>query len=922
MAAEYLLRMFGGLQLVCHDEKVSKFATKRCALILARLAVEPDHRISRDELIEFLWPDVYADVARQRLRQELRRLRESTGDFGRSIRADRQWIELEPDSLTTDIHAFDQTLAAAERATSASAKVILLREAVGMLRGPFLAGYSDPWLVALRRDYEERGRRAWLSLADQLEAIGQADDALAATINAVRQDPLNANANQALIQRLADQGQDARARQAFHEFDALMFRQFGKHAPDSLRASGSVSIAERPSVKPSRPARLFGRDELLVQIETVLSREGACVVLVGPFGIGKRHLLREVVWRVAQSSPLPIQTDHEISGSKDGLVVLDEQLDRDALARRIADAKAKGWRVIARSRVRLGLDEVTEIAVPPLPIPSSNEPSDQAFECPSVQLLLSERGDRFVEDAPYAQRCEVIELARQADGMPFQLRLFANRLRLESPAEVLRSATDNPDPKLQAYVAEALKNLAVAPRDGLIALAFLDGVSIPLAAELVKTSDPSTVWRLLESRGLVVVEDRGSIRRLRVPRPIADAVRQIAGESKLASTYSSLADFAYETSRHLTGPRQDSAFSLLESELENLKNALTWSIAYNPPLAARLVIGMWRTICARGNSAGDGELLLAGAESADGHVDDEHIGMAFAGAAIALNIGGKLERCEAAYLRAIEAFERGALADYLAWVNMNYACLLLKTDPMRGVAFAKTSAERCKHEADRTVASATYAFGLAITGEHAEAVRVAEQVFERRLTSTDVATRARAYGELAEIYAMVGRTEAAKPLLAEGIAQLRQVGIQDWLIEALISAARLADPIDDVDEMLTEAEGIAARMGSTMKQIEIARVRVRRAFSIGDKSQSMSAIERLFHFTRLADLRSELDESLVLLADELARANFNAHANAIRASQGRLVSGPSLPGWEALLSTESPSTRCVLAVALAKEALA
>jgi DNA-binding SARP family transcriptional activator len=44
-------------------------------MLLARLALQPQRRHSREELIELLWPGVDADVGRNRLRQVLSTLR-------------------------------------------------------------------------------------------------------------------------------------------------------------------------------------------------------------------------------------------------------------------------------------------------------------------------------------------------------------------------------------------------------------------------------------------------------------------------------------------------------------------------------------------------------------------------------------------------------------------------------------------------------------------------------------------------------------------------------------------------------------------------------------------------------------------------------------------------------------------------------
>lgn len=281
MSAAFVLRMFGALRLETGTESYTKFPTKRSALILVRLAVSKDHAVGRDELAEQLWPDDFLDLTRLRLRQELRRLRQSIGDLDRCLRTDRQWVEIEPGRLTTDLQIFDEAVTAAQIALDPGAKASRLSEAVGLLNGPFLAGFQEPWVLAIRRDYEEKARRAWLSLADALQALGQTDEALRATMDAVRHAPLDIDANASLIRRYVESGRAAQARQAFREFDAMMFRELGRHAPPSVRSviDERPADAERldagetiPKAAIPRPLPLHGRSELLESIQAALSR--------------------------------------------------------------------------------------------------------------------------------------------------------------------------------------------------------------------------------------------------------------------------------------------------------------------------------------------------------------------------------------------------------------------------------------------------------------------------------------------------------------------------------------------------------------------------------------------------------------------------------------------------------------------------
>src|SRR5205814_5874946 len=80
------------------------------AMLLARLALQPQRRYAREELIELLWPDVELDVGRNRLRQvlsTLRRLLEPPDVPPYSVLiADRQTIALTADAISCDVVEF------------------------------------------------------------------------------------------------------------------------------------------------------------------------------------------------------------------------------------------------------------------------------------------------------------------------------------------------------------------------------------------------------------------------------------------------------------------------------------------------------------------------------------------------------------------------------------------------------------------------------------------------------------------------------------------------------------------------------------------------------------------------------------------------------------------------------------------------
>ena len=73
--AVWQIQLLGGLRATRGNSVIAQFPSRPIAMLLARLALEPQRRHAREELIDLLWPDVDLDVGRNRLRQVLSTLR-------------------------------------------------------------------------------------------------------------------------------------------------------------------------------------------------------------------------------------------------------------------------------------------------------------------------------------------------------------------------------------------------------------------------------------------------------------------------------------------------------------------------------------------------------------------------------------------------------------------------------------------------------------------------------------------------------------------------------------------------------------------------------------------------------------------------------------------------------------------------------
>src|SRR5947207_4030817 len=133
------IQLLGGLRAARGNSVIAQFPSRPTAMLLARLALEPQRRHSREELIELLWPGVELDVGRNRLRQvlsTLRRLLEPPDVAPYSVLdADRQTIALNADAVSCDVREFEQFL-----------RQGAIAQALDCYRGDLLPGFLDEWV--------------------------------------------------------------------------------------------------------------------------------------------------------------------------------------------------------------------------------------------------------------------------------------------------------------------------------------------------------------------------------------------------------------------------------------------------------------------------------------------------------------------------------------------------------------------------------------------------------------------------------------------------------------------------------------------------------------------------------------------------------------------------------------------------------
>ncbi|MFD9813267.1 BTAD domain-containing putative transcriptional regulator [Streptomyces sp. NPDC059080] len=313
--------------------------------VLALLLLQPNTTVPLEQLIDSLWEDEPPEHARTVVQGHVSRLRATLAQGG----ADAYGIELTthgsayllrlPEELI-DAHRFGELVALARPEEAPGDAVPLLREALGLWRGPALTGtVTSPPFAAAAHALEERRLTAVEALGRAHGALGAHEQAAAVLYNAAVNHPLREGLIAGLMRALFRTGRQSDALEWFHRTRRLLNEELGVDPGERLRgayeeilraeearptakpaavsretgagaagaqpgaqvpaqggpasggADGSGRGTAAPRLLPRPPARFLGRERQLAALTAILTdrtpQESPLAVVAGPAGVGK-----------------------------------------------------------------------------------------------------------------------------------------------------------------------------------------------------------------------------------------------------------------------------------------------------------------------------------------------------------------------------------------------------------------------------------------------------------------------------------------------------------------------------------------------------------------------------------------------------------------------------------------------------------
>jgi predicted ATPase/DNA-binding SARP family transcriptional activator len=700
------IQLLGGFRVFVGGRQIPAAAwrRKRAAALVKLLALEPTHRLHREQISDTLWPELDPDAAGNNFRVALhharQRLQSEGGDPAAEVFLDRVGDVISlgpPEQVRVDVDNFEDAVRDAWRSTDPAAADVALAAYGGDLLPEDL--YED-WAAGRRTTL----RASFLTVLRRLAQLhverGELGSAIAAHHRLLAAEPLDEESHADLIGLLAQAGQPRQASEHYDAFVALLERELGAEPQPAVReliaairdgrfpreaqpltpAPAAETLAAHPRGLPAPVDDLIGREREVAELRRLLAT-ARLVTLTGPGGVGKTRLAlavahaavaafpdgaafadlaplddaRLVLSTIARSlgvhespeAPL-LETVADHIGSRRMLLLVDNMEHVAAAATVVANllTACPSLRTLVTSRGRLKVHGEQEYLVEPLALPERAAldesrsmralPGAAVAEAPAVALFVRRAGEASAGFALTGSNAEdVAEICRRLDGLPLAIELAAARIRLLPPAELLARLTqplavltdgprDAPDRQrtLRATIAWSYDLLSEPEQDCFARLSVFAGGFTLDAAEAVG-SRKSRVERSSFSRTfdfrlstsdsvldlVAALVDQSLVRqttrpdgsaRLHMLETIREYARERLGFSgeddevrrRHAAVFLAL---ALEAAPEVTGPEQGVWLDRLETEHDNLRQALT-TLREMGAVAdgLRLAVALWR----------------------------------------------------------------------------------------------------------------------------------------------------------------------------------------------------------------------------------------------------------------------------------------------------------------------------------------
>ena len=302
------IRLLGALEASVENRAVALGGAKQRA-VLAMLALEANHVVTADHLVEGLWGEEPPASAAKMVQNHVWRLRRALPDSaGAAIVTRGSGYELRVDPDCIDVARFERLIAAAGHAAAAGQPNGAARQALALWRGPPLTDVmEEPFAAAeIRRLEGLRVQAAELAIDADL-AAGFHHEVAAEIERLVGDHPLRERLHAQRMLALYRCGRQAEALEAYREARRILVDAVGLEPGAELQRLQDAILRQDPSLDVDPPAAelpaelahagatpIVGRDGELAWLRArwarALGGKGGLVAVTGEDGVGKTRL--------------------------------------------------------------------------------------------------------------------------------------------------------------------------------------------------------------------------------------------------------------------------------------------------------------------------------------------------------------------------------------------------------------------------------------------------------------------------------------------------------------------------------------------------------------------------------------------------------------------------------------------------------
>ncbi|MBX5465969.1 MAG: hypothetical protein K6U14_00545 [Firmicutes bacterium] len=286
------IHLLGNFYWLWRGQPIGWGASRGVRLLLAAMALVPDHKLERFRLAEMLWPASYEDQARTNLRKIIYQLKTAVPDCEQVFDLDGPRIGLrDPHQWRVDVQEF--------LACASAGSLDAQRRALDLYRGDLLAREELNGLEVERERLRNLHARTVEAVLDEVMARGDWEEARHIAQRAVAADPLRESHWRRLFLTLGYLRDIPALQASFRRARSLLGRETGLElSPETVESYVQArKLAQRATANPlvSRTAAVpyyLSRPHLLQVFRDWLTADGGIFNLWGPGGSGKSMLMR------------------------------------------------------------------------------------------------------------------------------------------------------------------------------------------------------------------------------------------------------------------------------------------------------------------------------------------------------------------------------------------------------------------------------------------------------------------------------------------------------------------------------------------------------------------------------------------------------------------------------------------------------